>query len=444
MRLFFLILCQLLYVIAQNITVDPSSGFTVEYFDTYKVVTNLITNEKYALVCCGLDLSAHTGYHAVVNTPLKNVGIDTELQLLPFFELLAITDKVRSASPAANITSPCFEELANVSLNDTSLDAIFSTTTDGTTLPKRIGVSLHDTQLSPLQQSSWIIFVGLFFDLEKTAYDIYYKIGLKYQCHKSNLEKTGKKNVAWTSYDAVNDEWCIYNNNYINTITTDAGLTLSAHNNETTYFKDKPRFQAALSLVDFVVDITWPENFKEGFSFEDWRAAAGFDPNNPAYDVISFLAKKNVYRTDNLVDKHGFSDWHNRHAARADLVLTDVIHMVYNTYEPTYDSTWLRPIAQSSRPHVISKITYPSCTDTSQRISINICHLQAFDPKHESSTAPKLVSGNGLDTGAKVGIAIGVIAGVLIIAAVVYTCFFRKKSAETTDDRRFYKMDDTQ
>lgn len=58
------------------------------YFDTYKVLKNLITNESYALVCCDSSLDDFkTGYHAVVNTPLTNVGVDTELESLPFFEV---------------------------------------------------------------------------------------------------------------------------------------------------------------------------------------------------------------------------------------------------------------------------------------------------------------------------------------------------------------------
>lgn len=68
--------------------VDPKNGFTVEYFDTYKVLTNLITNQKYALVCCNSTLDDYkTGYHAVVNTPLTNVGVDSQLDSLPFFEV---------------------------------------------------------------------------------------------------------------------------------------------------------------------------------------------------------------------------------------------------------------------------------------------------------------------------------------------------------------------
>lgn len=68
--------------------IDSSNGFSVEYFDTYKVVYNLIKNEKYALVCCNNSLANFTiGYHAAVNTPLNNVGVDNELDSLPFFEV---------------------------------------------------------------------------------------------------------------------------------------------------------------------------------------------------------------------------------------------------------------------------------------------------------------------------------------------------------------------
>lgn len=69
-------------------TIDSNNGFSVEYHETYKVLTNLITNEKYALVCCNNSLTNFTtGYHAALNTPLNTVGIATELDSLPFFEV---------------------------------------------------------------------------------------------------------------------------------------------------------------------------------------------------------------------------------------------------------------------------------------------------------------------------------------------------------------------
>lgn len=68
--------------------IDKSNGFTVEYFDTYKVLTNIITDERYALVCCNNSLANFTtGYHGAVNTPLNNVAVENELDALTFFEV---------------------------------------------------------------------------------------------------------------------------------------------------------------------------------------------------------------------------------------------------------------------------------------------------------------------------------------------------------------------
>lgn len=133
-------------------------GFTVEYFDNYKVVENLITNQKYALVCCNQSLANFTssGYHAVVNTPLTNVGIDTELDSLPFFELLNLSTVVKSASPSANITSPCFAGISDGpnSTTTTVIDAIFTAQANNAALdtkPQYISVSAGSETLSPIQ-----------------------------------------------------------------------------------------------------------------------------------------------------------------------------------------------------------------------------------------------------------------------------------------------------
>lgn len=141
--------------------IDASSGygFTVQYFDNYKVVENLITNEKYALVCCNQSLAnfSSAGYHAVVNTPLTNVGVDTELNSLPFFELLALSTVVKSASPSANVTSPCFAGVSDGPNGTTVIEAIFTAQAINAGVdskPQYISVSAGSETLTPIQVCS--------------------------------------------------------------------------------------------------------------------------------------------------------------------------------------------------------------------------------------------------------------------------------------------------
>ena len=68
--------------------IDAANGFSVEYHNWYKIVTNHELNEQYALVCCGQPTTNFTQYHAAVNTPVTNVGVTTIRDLLPYMEVM--------------------------------------------------------------------------------------------------------------------------------------------------------------------------------------------------------------------------------------------------------------------------------------------------------------------------------------------------------------------
>lgn len=426
---------------------DSTNDYSVEYFDTYKVLTNLITNERYALVCNrnGTSADLTSGFHAVVDTPLTAVGVDTELDVLPFFELLGISDKVKSAKPSINVTSPCYNGISDGPNGTITIDAIFTSSTSGSTStgPKYISVSTGNTNLTPLQQTSWIVYVAHFFDMEEYGQQVYDQIKQKYTCHKSNLANSGSKNIAWTTYDAAAKAWTLHNDPYTSTLIADAGMKLvSGGGNQSNVFQNLQDFQNALSTADFVIDDSATSNFKTDFAYSDWLNATGLSPGSKN----TFIAEKNVYRTDNLINKNGFSDWPVRHSARADLAIADVIHMVYNTYEPTYNMTWLRGFALMRDPQFISNASYPSCTNTVARIDINSCSIGAFKPGAKVPTSPQTPESNedasdGLSTGGKVGVAVGVVVGVVVVA-VAGTFMYRKKKHRANPEGTFVRMND--
>jgi hypothetical protein len=140
-----------------------------------------------------------------------------------------------------------------------------------------------------------------------------------------------------------------------------------------------------------------------------------------------------------------YLDWSIRHSARADLAIADVIHMVYNTYEPTYTMTWLRGFALLRKPVFISSDSYPSCTNVVARIDTNSCFLGAFTPNGTVDTSPIKVPGldksDGLTTGGKIGVAVGVVVGAVIVA-VVGTFIYRKRKHRANNEGTFVKMND--
>ncbi|EIE91241.1 hypothetical protein RO3G_15952 [Rhizopus delemar RA 99-880] len=325
----------------QRIILDSSNGFSVEYFNNYKIVNNLLNNERYKLVCCGLSVDNQTGFNGVFNTPANNIAVDKALEALPFFELLNVTNQVQSAGPIDNVTSPCYANLTDSPKNTTNL----ITFTTQSTLPQHVGVSADHYSLSPLQV-------------------------LKILLGQVMMEINGR-------------------------------MKLISVNHQTTVISNLTEFQNVLSSVDFVIDET-PQGVFKDFSFAGWLAAANLSPSA----TFNFINNKNVYRTDGLVNVKGYSDYPIRSPARADLAISDIIHMVYNTYEPSYNMTWLRAFAQSARPVYVSNATYPSCTNPYERLLINPCSIAPFDPKNNNTITGPSDSKNsyvqhGLSTGGK-------------------------------------------
>lgn len=78
---------------------------------------------------------------------------------------------------------------------------------------------------------------------------------------------------------------------------------VSGGGNQSNVFQNLQDFQNALSTADFVIDDSATSNFKTDFAYSDWLNATGLSPGSKN----TFIAEKNVYRTDNLINKNGFS-----------------------------------------------------------------------------------------------------------------------------------------
>ncbi|ORZ15336.1 hypothetical protein BCR42DRAFT_51969 [Absidia repens] len=153
--------------------------------------------------------------------------------------------------------------------------------------PVTIGFSPDET-MTPLQQASWIVYLGFFFDLESNAYNVYENnIQQQYTCRKDNVANAGAKTIAITHYDK--NEWSLLqnNNSYYSTLISDAGMT--AFNGT----------MSNLHETDYVIDVSPSQTFVYGYS--TWlQLVATYDQNTQV-----FTSKKNVFRIDGLINADG-------------------------------------------------------------------------------------------------------------------------------------------
>ncbi|CDH56041.1 hypothetical protein RO3G_16336 [Lichtheimia corymbifera JMRC:FSU:9682] len=426
------------YSYSFSVANDSANGFSVEYYNWYKVVTNHQLNERYALVCCDQPLDNFTQYNAAINTPVKNVGIENVRDILPYLELLSLSDSVKAIQGYQNVTSPCYANVTDTPGSNT-VDLMFSerSNTNLQGNPPYVGFTPNNDTLSPLQKASWLVYIAMFFEMEGEATTIFGNIYNIYNCHKANLEEmTDKKNIAWTSYNPTDNSWTIVNDNFHAALVKDAGaLLISPNSAQSNVFTQLNEFHTAIRLADYVIDVTPLENLGNQ-SYDSWLNLGGFVSGTDIYNE-PFIADKGLYRTDGLVNNNGISDWSQRSPARPDLALRDVIHMFAPTYEPDYQLTWLRNFAKGDYTRQIADSGY-QCNAT-EIVKKATCDAHKYGSDSEAGDEVPS-GGHSLSTGGKAGISVGVI--VFAIGAAVIAFFLYRRHRQVKASRPFYRMND--
>ncbi|ORX62914.1 hypothetical protein DM01DRAFT_1331022 [Hesseltinella vesiculosa] len=399
-----------------HINNDPSNGFQVTYANDCSYTTVDIGGNSSYVIYNGTQPNGVSGT-LIDSSALTSIGLRGDNTAFAYLELLGLASHIHYTDDPTSITSNC---TAGNLTSPTGLSIVFSNTTDPFTGSNyTVQVPFNQLNRTPLQEASLILYFSFFFNLESTAYPIYAKnIQSVYTCHKENLQQSGPKTIAVTSY--ANGNWALQSNSsYFASLIQDAGMTIFTGD------------LTSLNNAQFILDISPIASFPQGFS--DWLTAIGTYNNQSA----TFALQKNVFKVDRLVNANGYPDWFDRAPVRPDLMIQDLIHMVYPTYQPDYKSTWIRNFAKSD-PVVQTSTAYPDCSAVGSHFQES-CANGAFTPNGGQGSSSSTGSGGGLSLGGKVGIAVAAVMAVVAVA-VAGTFIYRKKQADPPHN--FYKMND--
>ncbi len=201
-----------------NIQVDHATGFTIEAFDGYKVLT--VKNAwpgaekefRYALVSSDHAVPGTQGFDAVFNVPVKRVVV-TSTTHIPSLEMLGIaesligfpnTDYISSEHTRGLVDNGNVRELGkNEDINtelliDLAPDLVVTFAVEGdnatvSTIQKTgIPVVYNSdwTETTPLGKAEWIKFFGVLFQKEREADSIFARIEADYLKAKELAAKT--------------------------------------------------------------------------------------------------------------------------------------------------------------------------------------------------------------------------------------------------------------
>lgn len=137
------------------------NGFTIEYRNYYKIVTNTILGKTYCLVGWQQALPEGCSSDSVIQTPVQSFSIDADSYgVVPFIELLGLENNITKTN-TANMTSPCIKD-GSTDTSTTTPQLVFSTASSFGA--PYVAYSGNDDTLAPLQvslKSAWICVILL-------------------------------------------------------------------------------------------------------------------------------------------------------------------------------------------------------------------------------------------------------------------------------------------
>ncbi len=369
---------------------EDAEKFTVAYYDTYKVVVNEVANITYVLYECGSDVpdagSVPEGA-AFFQVPLTSLSV-SETVPFAFLEALGVADRVHDVSPY--VTSACGQKLVacgRLSPTYMGYDGVLdeAAVKEGTKVADAIIVGsagkdapppllAFDAENDPglLRRAEWIKYLGLFFNREKKAAEVYAAIVARYEAVKkqsmAEVEAGAEPVIAWVSHYNYDGEehFDVSFAGYKEELVGDVGGAMPAG--------------SAQALVDAIpgtrlgqfsedtVEFAWEAVGDEGTFASREAAEAAFleflsgvdavvdesyalDP--ATYDFATeygFAAPAEllVYRLDGKLSEENGYDWFESSFVRPDLALRDVQRIADSARQGEnvdgFEFTWLRNI----------------------------------------------------------------------------------------------------
>lgn len=347
-----------------KVVADDSQHWSVEYFDTYKVVTNSFYDETYVLYQCGTPEPQLDFVPSVITpVPLPDGVAVTTTTVIPYLELLGLRGEIKTyLGNDSYVSSPCFLELKSLdqietmdsnpisaanatiwlSTNDHPERLIFDASWQIT--PSDRTVSIGASKEGPnADVFEWLEFYSLFFNKEAEAKRILDSTSQRAQCISSNAQT-----LQETDGETVQAIWAYYSNWDPSVPPTWSLATCDPKFNYYCEFAQA----CNVDLISVTNDGTAPGLTNEEFSVlaKDadvfFYVSTDFDtvyanPNNAFLNEFRSVQNKQVFD----YQKSGSNAWFEQRMAEYDVVMQDfctVVNRTTNAYD--HQRKWFRNV----------------------------------------------------------------------------------------------------
>lgn len=353
-----------------KVDVEYAQGFTIEYFNNYKLVTVTMPYPgateaegfQYLLVQCGTPVPDGFDDIPVIDIPVER-AISLSTTNLPHFTTLGILDALVGVDGGYYISTPeildkyMAGDLAEVGYGadvnveialDIEADIAFTYASglpeyDAYPKLEEVGIKTANNaeyaEITPLARAEWIKFTAAFFNKEAEAEAYFDSVSTAYEALvalTADLTPDERPDVLWNAYSPYIDAWAIPGaNTYVGIILNDAG--------------------ADVVLGETAPDISFNVDFETaydaGIDADIWipvlfgvATLADLEATDARYADFAAFQSGAVYNTDGRVNANGGNDYFENGVNEPHVVLADLLSIFHPELLPDHELVYLRKL----------------------------------------------------------------------------------------------------
>lgn len=347
-----------------KVQLEYATGFSVDYFNNYKVVT--VTQPwkaaaetfEYVLVQCGTPVPTEFADTQIIEVPIRTVAT-LSTTYLPHLELLDQVDALVGVDQFKFIYAPDVRqkidrgELTEFNSGRTlDMEKLLVAAPDlvmayGTGDPDvdsysrimqaGLPVALvgEYVETSPLGRAEWLLFTALFFNQEARAQQIFTDIAMEYSLLVELTATLTERPQVFTGFSYEGTWFMSGGKSYAAALLEDAGADyLWADNDSTvTIPLDFESVFDQAATADVWINVS-----------QDWFSRGDAIATDPRYGKFNALEQTNVFNNNARMNDFGGNDYWESGAVSPHLILADLVKIFHPELLPDHDLVYYQKL----------------------------------------------------------------------------------------------------
>jgi iron complex transport system substrate-binding protein len=340
----------------EKVTLSDSVGWTIEYFNNYKLITvlnpwrNADVQFRYVLVQCGTPPPAEVGDAQVIEVPVKTIVTMSTTQL-PHLNTLGLLDRLVGVDSFQYINTPAVVELVeadklveigsgaevNVELAiDLEPDLIMTYAVgspESDSHPKlieaglKVALNSEYMETSPLGRTEWIKFTGAFFNQEAAATQAYADLAERYAAMAALTRDVSERPTVFTGAPFRGTWYMPGGKSYVAQLLADAGA-------DYLWAEDDSTGSQQLSFEEVFERAQGADYW---LNTSSWQSLADALAADERFAQFSAFQTGNVFNNNARLNPNGGNDYWETGVTNPDLVLADLIRILHPELLPDHE-----------------------------------------------------------------------------------------------------------